>query len=85
MIEYVQKLWSEPSKENLDRVNQELWRACEIVINYHYLLTKITIKEWEVETPEILKIRRQIEHEEQLIAECREVATKIEEALKAKK
>lgn len=76
MIEYVQKLWSEPSKENLDRVNQELWRASEIVINYHYLLTKITIKKWEVETPEILKIRRQIEHEEQLIAECREVAKK---------
>jgi len=85
MIEYVQNLWKEPSAGNLDRVNYELWRASDIVVNYHFLLSQITKEKWEAETPEILKIRRQIEQEEALIKECREVASKIEEALKAKK
>lgn len=85
MIEYVQKLWREPSKENLDRVNHELWRSSEIVINYHFLLTELLKNSWEIETPEIIKIKKQIELEEQLISECREIVNKIEEALKAKK
>jgi len=46
MIEYVQKLWREPSKENLDRVNHELWRSYEIVINYHFLLTEFLKNSW---------------------------------------
>ncbi len=82
MIEYVQKLWREPSKENLDRVNHELWRSYEIVINYHFLLTEFLKNSWEIETTEIIKIRKQIEHEELLISECREIEIKIKEALK---
>jgi hypothetical protein len=85
MIDYVQSLWENPSEENLDRVNHEMWRASNIVVNYHYLLSQVTQKKWEIETPEILRIKRQIIQEEALIAECREVAKKIEEALKAKK
>ena len=85
MIDYVQSLWENPSEENVERVNHEMWRATNIVVNDHYLLSQVTQKKWEIETPEILRIKRQIIQEEALIAECREVAKKIEEALKAKK
>lgn len=85
MIDYVQKLWEEPSSENLTRINQEMWRAQDILVNYHFLLSQITKDDTIKDTPEILKIRRQIENEELLIKECREIAAKIEEALKAKK
>ena len=85
MIDYVQSLWNDPSVENLARINHEMWRAADIVVNYHYLLSQVTQIKWEAETPEILRIKRQIVQEEALIAECREVAKKIEEALKAKK
>ena len=33
MIDYVQSLWENPSEENLDRVNHEMWRASDIVVN----------------------------------------------------
>lgn len=85
MIDYIQSLWENPSEKNLDRVNHEMLRASDIVVNYHYLLSQVTQIKWEAETPEILRIRKQIIQEEALIAECREVAKKIEEALGVKK
>lgn len=85
MIDYVQNLWKEPSIENLAIIQLEMWRATEIIVNYHYLLTQIAQNESNNETPEILRIREQIINEEELIAECKEVAKRIEEALKAKK
>ncbi len=85
MLEYVKKLWEEPSVENLARINQEIWRAQDILVNYHFLLSQITKDDKVTDSPEILKIRRQIENEELLVKECREVADKISEALKAKK
>ncbi|MDD3793650.1 MAG: hypothetical protein PHI37_02475 [Candidatus Gracilibacteria bacterium] len=45
------------------------------------MLSQITQKKGEADTPEIIKIKRQIEQEEALIKECREVAEKISEAL----
>ncbi|NVP17461.1 hypothetical protein HUU51_01965 [Candidatus Gracilibacteria bacterium] len=85
MLEYVKKLGEEPSVENLARINQEMWRSQDILVNYHFLLSQIT-KDYKVtDSPEILKIRRQIENEELLVKECREVADKISEALKTKK
>lgn len=85
MIEYLKRLSEEPSNENLSRVNHEMCRAQDILVNYHFLLSQITKDCIVPDSPEILKIRRQIENEELLIKECREVAAKIEEALKAKK
>lgn len=85
MIEYLKRLGEEPSHENLSRVNHEMYRAQDILVNYHFLLSQITKDDKIPDSPEILKIRRQIENEELLIKECREVAAKIEEALKAKK
>jgi len=86
MIEYVQKLWREPSDENLSRVMKEWWRAENIIINYNFLLTQIS-EEWRLESnsESVKNIYLCIEHEEELIKECKEVANKIEEALKAKK
>ena len=85
MIEYLKRLGEEPSHENLSRVNHEMYRAQDILVNYHFLLSQITKDDKVPDAPEILKIRRQIENEELLVKECREVADKISEALKAKK
>lgn len=85
MLEYVKKLWEEPSHENLSRVNHEIYRAQDILVNYNFLLSQITKDDKVPDSPKILKIRRQIENEELLVKECREVADKISEALKAKK
>lgn len=85
MIEYLKRLGEELSHENLSRVNHEMYRAQDILVNYHFLLSQITKDDKVTDSPEILKIRRQIENEELLIKECREVSAKIEEALKAKK
>ncbi len=84
MIDYVQSLWEEPSKENLNRVMMEMWRAADIVVNYHYLLSQITPNEitWSItQTEQVKKIYRQIADEELLISECREVVEKISKAL----
>lgn len=85
MIDYVQNLWKNPSTENLARIEYEMLRANEIIVNYHYLLTQIARNDSKNETPKIIRIREHIIQEEELIVECREVAKRIEEALKAKK
>jgi hypothetical protein len=88
MLEYIESLGKKPSKENLNRVMKEIWRAQDILINYHYLLSQITPDEktWSIpETEQVKKIYRQIEDEEELIAACREVLEKINKALVAKK
>lgn len=88
MLEYVKKLWEEPSKENLSRVMKEMWRSQDILIGLHSNLSQIKPDEktWSIpETEQVKKIYRQIEHEEKLIATCREVVEKINEALVAKK
>ena len=60
MLEYVKKLWEKPSKENLSRVMKEMWRAQDILVNYHYLLSQITPdqKTWSI--PETEQVKKYI-------------------------
>ena len=85
MLEYIQKLWNEPSKENLKMVEEEITRANEIINSYHLEIGNLLEKWRNPDDKEIKDNERKINDETVFINECRVVANKIAEALGLRK